>query len=255
MILDQLVEPCRFLLKDFPEAQACRDYLDNRLKSDTQELFQFGYFPNMSKLRALTQLIDEDLLRKKGLLYSSTIEDALFPRKRLWNYFEDHPLIMPYRDPYGRTVGLIGRTLLPEQEMKEKKVVKYKNTEFKKGNYVFGLYENKQAILEQNCVYVVEGQFDVMKAVEIGLRNIVAIGGSNLSLYQFSVISRYTNNIFLLLDNDEAGVKGRKRIADKFGRLANIHDFYLPEGHKDIDEYIIKTGIDNYTDISFAIKG
>jgi len=254
MILNQLVDPCRYLLKNFPEAEDCRTYLNSRLKEETQELFKFGYWPNMTNMQALTQLVDEELLRKKGLLSYRMIEDTLFPRRVPWNYFEDHPLIMPFRDPYGRTVGLIGRTLLPEKEMKEKRIVKYKNTEFKKGNYVFGLYENKQHILDQGYVYVVEGQFDVMKAMEIGLKNIVAIGGSSLSLYQFSVIARYTNNITLLLDNDEAGEKGRKRIADKFGKLANIRDLYIPQGYKDIDEYIIKNGIDNYTEIPFAVK-
>jgi DNA primase len=113
------------------------------------------------------------------------------------------------------------------------------------------LYENKQHIIDQNCVYVVEGQFDVIKAVEKGFKNIVALGTSNMNSYQFSVISRYTDNIFLLLDNDEAGEKGRKSAISKFGKLANIQNFYLPESYKDIDEYFTKSNDDA---VSFVVK-
>ena len=78
---------------------------------------------------------------------------------------------MPFRDPYGKVAALVGRSLLSEKERTEKKLPKYKNTKpFLKGHNVFGLYENKQTILDKNSVYVVEGQFDVIKAVEKGLK-------------------------------------------------------------------------------------
>lgn len=99
-----------------------------------------------------------------------------------------------------------------------------------------------------------EGQFDVIKAVEKGFKNIVALGNSNMTAYQFSVISRYSNNLFLLLDNDEAGQKGRKRIISKFGQLANIRNFYIPDDYKDIDEYITKGEISDYAEMSFLVK-
>jgi DNA primase len=72
--------------------------------------------------------------------------------------------------------------------------------------------------------------------------------------YQFSVISRYSNNIFLLLDNDEAGEKGRKLIISKFGEKANIRNFYVPDEYKDIDEYITKAQISDYAELSFVVK-
>jgi DNA primase len=155
-------------------------------------------------------------------------------------------------------VAIVGRTMLPEAEYKAKKISKYKNTAesslFIKGNNLFGLYENKQAILDLRRVYIVEGQFDVIKASEIGFNNVVALGNNNMTSYQFSVISRYSNNIFLLLDNDEAGQKGRKRIINKFGQFANIRNFYLPDGFKDIDEYITNGKISNHSEMSFVIK-
>lgn len=255
-MLDKIVESCRYLLNNFPEAQDCKEYLDSRLVLESQERFAFGYFPGMKNLRALTDMVGEDTLCKEKLLYYKVIEDSLCPRSIPMCYFEHHPLIMPFRNVYGEVVALVGRTMMPELEWKALKIPKYKNTSetnaFKKGNLLFGLYENKQSIIEKDCVYIVEGQFDVIKAVEKGFTNIVALGNSHMTSYQFSVISRYTDNIFLLLDNDEAGEKGRKRIVEKFGKLANIQNFYLPESYKDIDEYFTKTGDES---VSFDIKG
>lgn len=252
MSYDKIVESCRYLLENFPGAQASKSYLDSRLDSATQEKWGFGYFPNTANLSVLIDLVGEETLTKLDLLSSGTIEDSLSPRRVLKNFFEDHPLIMPQRDTYGKVVALIGRTLLPESIRQAKGLIKYKNTSFKKGNYLFGLYENKQAILEQGFVFVVEGQLDVIKANEVGLKNVVGLGTSSMSAYQFSVISRYSNNIRLLLDNDEPGQKGRKRIVSKFGHMANIHDFYIPDVYKDIDEYITKGRISDYTDLSFS---
>jgi len=237
-MLCDIVHSCRFLLNHFPEAQVCREYLNSRLNYDSQELFRFGYFPAVNHLQALTDLVGEDALHKTKLLYHKNIADALSPRSVNISYFEHYPLVLPFRNAYGQIIALVGRTLLSENERKSLKLSKYKNTIFRKGNVVFGLYENKDAILEKNCVYIVEGQFDVIKAVERGFRNIVALGSANMTSYQFSVISRYTNNMFLLLDNDEAGEKGRKRAMDRFGSLANICNSYLPSEYKDIDEYL-----------------
>jgi len=252
-MLEKIIEACRYLLKHYPGARESKSYLDSRLNEDSQELFQFGYFPGVQDLSVLTDLVGEDTLREHGLFYTRVIEDSLFPRKIPTCYFQEYPLVMPYRDPYGKVVGIVGRNLLSDEERKKTKLSKYKNTKFEKGNAVFGLYENKQSILDNGYVYVVEGQFDLIKASEIGFRNIVAVGSKNLTLYQFSVISRYSNDIRLLLDSD-VSEKERKRIIQKFGQYANIQDFYLPDEYKDIDEYITKTKVSDYTEIPFAIR-
>lgn len=253
-MLEKIVESCRFLLNNYPGARSSKSYLDSRLKEESQETFQFGYFPGVQNVSVLADLVGEELLHKERLLFEKEIEDALFPRKVPSCYFEDYPLVMPFRDSYGRVAGLIGRTVLSEKEQKEQGISKYKNTKFEKGNLLFGLYENKQHILDRGFVYIVEGQIDVIKAYEIGLRNIVALGNASMTAYQFSVISRYSNNLFLLLDNDGAGQNGRKQIISKYGHMANIRNFYLPDDFKDIDEYITKGGISDHGDLSFVVK-
>jgi DNA primase catalytic core len=251
-MFSEVITYCTNLLNSFPAASSCRDYLDSRLNKESQEKFEFGYFPNVKNIDVLIDVVGKDFLIKKELIYFRDIEDALFPRTLMFSTFENHPLIMPYKDSYGKIVAIVGRTLLSDEEREAKKISKYKNTKFTKGNYLFGLYENKKAIIEQDSVFIVEGQMDVIKAAECGLKNIVALGNANMTPYQFSVISRYTNNIFLLLDADEAGEKGRKAIMNRFSNYANIRNFYLPAGFKDVDEYYRLNGPEP---IPFLIKG
>lgn len=249
--LNSIVDSCRFLLKNFPEAQECREYLDSRLNKDSQELFQFGYFPKINDLSALTSLVGEDALKETKLFYTKDIEDSFCPRSINFSFFDNYPLIMPYKNAYGEIVALVGRTISSELERKKTGIPKYKNTVFKKSSFLFGLNESKKNIIEQDLVYIVEGQFDVIKAIEAGFKNIVALGSSNMTHYQFSIICRYTNNIFLLLDNDEAGDKGRKRIVEFFGKYANIRNFYLPDPYNDIDEFLSNNTFEN---LSFVVK-
>ena len=250
-MLDKIVETCQYLLTNFSEAKECQEYLDARINKDSQQLFQFGYFPNLANIEALTSIVGEESLIDNSLLFFKEIEDSLFPRKIKFSFFEDYPLVMPYKDAYGNTIALVARSLLSEQERKNRKIPKYMNTNFSKSKHLFGLYENKKSILEEGCVFIVEGQFDTVKATECGFKNIVSLGSAGMSPYQFALITRYTNNICLLLDNDEAGEKGRQKIIEKFSNFANINNFYLPEPYKDIDEFLSQN---SYESLSLTMK-
>jgi len=247
-MLHKIMEACRFLLQNYSEAEDCRNYLNSRINPQSQELFQFGYFPNLNNIDSLISLVGEDALIEHNLLITRDIEDSLFPRKVKFSFFEDYPLVMPYKDVYGKVVALVGRSLLSDSE---RKVAKYKNTPFQKSKHLFGLHHNKQDIVEKGCVFIVEGQFDTIKAVESGFTNIVSLGGADMSVSQFGLITRYSNNLCLLLDSDEAGNKGRKKIKDKYGKFANINNFYLPAPYKDIDEFLSQN---TYDSLSFTIK-
>lgn len=249
--LDDIVSSCRYLLNNSPEAQEYLSYLNTRLSPEMQEEFGFGYFPGAKNLSLLTAFVGEDKLKEIKLLDEYTMRDSVSARLLYHCFFESHPLILPYKDVYGNIIALVGRTLLNDDERKYVQIPKYKNTVFPKGNHLFGLYEAKQSILEKDSVYVVEGQFDVIKAREKGIYNIVALGNSNITAYQLSLICRYTKNIFLLLDNDAAGEKGRSNAIKKFGQLANLCSIYLPLGYKDIDEYLKDHDSDSLT---FVVK-
>ena len=237
-MFEKIVETCKYLLNNFSEASECRSYLDSRLTKESQDIFDFGYYPPQKYLSVLTSIISEDELQNLNLLFSRKIEDSMSSRTMITSYFAEHSLVMPFKDAYGKHVAMVARTLMPEKERQEKNLIKYKNTTpFKKGNHLFGLYENAEEILKENCVYIVEGQFDVIKARENNVKNVVALGNSYMTPSQFALILRYTDNLFLLLDNDEAGKKGRDSINEKFGNHASIQNVYLPIHYKDVDEY------------------
>jgi DNA primase catalytic core len=220
------------------EAETTRNYLDGRLNMETQDLFGFGYFSNANQLSLLTSHIAEDILLEEKLMYRRDMTDAQSARSVPVLFFENHPIIIPYRNVYGKAIALVGRSLLNDKEREAAGISKYKNTVFKKSQHLFGLYEAKTAILDSGFVYVVEGQFDVIKAFEKGIKNIVAVGNSNLSGYQVGLLCRYTQNIVLLFDNDEAGQIGSGRAIYKFSKHANILNKVLPTGYKDIDDYL-----------------
>lgn len=251
MNLEKVCKETRYLLQSFPEASRCQEYLNSRIDLKTQEVFEFGYFPNSEKLNILIELIGYENLEELGLCYQKHISDNIGNREINFSFFDNHPVVMPFKNVYGEVIAMIGRSILSDAERADEKIIKYKNTIFPKSKNLFGLYENKNSIIECNRVYVVEGQFDVIKAYERGMRNIVALGSANMSDDQFLLLNRYSNNIFLLLDNDEAGEKGRKRIITKYSNFANIVNSYLPPQYKDIDEFLSSNEV---SDLVFLLK-
>jgi len=237
-MLNEIINACQYLLYNDPDAQETLDYLDNRLNRESQEKFKFGYFPSTKNISLLSSMVGEKYLLDNKLLFHKEINNSSGHSNSYINYFENYSLIMPYHDVYGEPIALAARTLFNEEYRRELKLSKYKNTVFKKRNHLFGLNFAKQEILKQDSVYICEGQFDVIKAHEFGLSNCVALGNSNMTMEQFLLVTRYTDNIFMLLDNDEAGDKGFQRAFDKFKKHCNIQRCRVPSEHHDLDEYI-----------------
>lgn len=252
--MNTITDSCHYLLENYPLAIEARDYINSRLSEESKKLFKCGYFPNAKNINTLISLVGREILEKNQLYYTKNIENSSGSNTATFCFFENYPVIFPFRDVYGKTIALIGRTLYSEDERRIKSLSKYKNTIFNKGDHLFGLYENKEFILKNDFVYIVEGQIDVIKAMEVGLRNVVALSNSNMTDYQFSLICRYTNNIFLLLDNDEAGDSGRKRIINKYNHLCDIKNIYIESKYKDIDEYISNEKIKSHNDIYFILN-
>jgi DNA primase len=233
---EELINLSKNLLLNLSSAEKCRKYLEPRLSKETIDKFDFGYFPNINELSIFIENIEFSKL--ESLIYPKVIEDASGIKKIYLSYFDNYNLLIPFKNAYGLPIALVARTLLSEEERKCKNISKYKNTKFDKGNHLFGLFETKKNILDQDHVYVVEGQFDLLKGIEKGITNIVALGNSMMTNNQFSLLLRYTKNITLILDNDEAGKNGMEKIRNKFGKYANIDYILLPDPYKDIDEFL-----------------
>ena len=235
MELENIVKQCELLLRDFPGAESIRNYLDERISKESQEKFQFGYFPNSKNINSIISLVGEKELFNSGLIENRVLTDYLPVRTVKHSYFENHNLIFPYKDPYGKVIGIGGRITNAKASPAPPK---YLNTSFAKGRVAFGLSEAKASILNKNFVIVVEGQFDCIRMNEVGIHNVVAVGTSAISYYQLAILLRYTDNIVVLFDNDMAGQVGYERAIKKFDKFAKFTKINLPFGYKDIDEYL-----------------
>jgi DNA primase len=238
---DKIIPACSDLLRSYDGATEAREYVNKRLSEETQGKFGFGYIPPSESFEALSSLIGDDVISDSGLMYDNVAANGMY-RKTRTHFFEHHNLIMPYRNCYGGIVAIVGRTIYSEAKMKRTGTCKYKNTKFKKSMHVFGLYEARAAVVKHDCVFVVEGQFDVIKAHDNGIYNVVALGSSSMTMYQLSLLLRYTKNIYLYLDNDEAGRIGSEKILKRFSSYGKMKDKCVPFGYKDLDEYLADAG-------------
>jgi DNA primase len=236
---EALAEYCNSLLKEYPAAKVYKDYIKTRLSDKTIDEYSIGYFPSNYEISILLDKFDENVLIENKILFKSKWDNgsSISVRDKYSLFFSDHRLIIPFRDTYGKIIAFAGRTIISEDERQNIGISKYKNEIFNKSDYLFNLDKAWKNIKNENKVFLVEGQFDCISCVEKNIHNVVSINSSSLSAKQFALILRYTDNIYLLLDNDDSGNKGRELIANKYGKYANIHNVFLPKPYKDVDEF------------------
>lgn len=243
-ILNKIVRSCQHLLFLSDRAKNAREYLDSRLSRSNQLSWGFGYFPTDDELQSLTKFISKEDLEFLNLYYPKFVSGGSAPH----GHFSDHNLVMPFHNVHDEIVAILGRCLISGEERVDAGLQKYKySVGCQKDLYVYGLNKAKDEIIKKDCVICVEGQFDCITLHTLGVKNVVALGWANVSRFQMFQIHRYTNNIILMFDNDEAGKKAKKRIKNRHIESANIETVMPPEGFKDIDEFFR-----NCTDKTYA---
>jgi DNA primase len=237
-LFEEVVEACSYILHHDPVAKEAKSYLDSRIPEEAQKRWGFGYFPADENLGFLRSLVDEKELDAGKLISQRRVSGAIS-----WHgHFHHHNLIMPFRDDHGDIVALLGRSLLSDEQQKELGLQKYKYTlGSSKDLYVFGLDKARDAILKYDCAIGVEGQFDSIALHCEGVENACAFGWAHTTRYQLAQILRYTRNVILMYDNDEAGQKAKVRTKKNFGAHANLKTVSPPKGYKDIEEFLRKT--------------
>jgi DNA primase len=237
-LFKEVQDACRDILKNHSIAQEARIYLNSRMTDDNQEKFNLGYFPDDENLEILFEKVSEKKLKFLNIIYPYHVQNGEYRVYINKSLLSNHNIVMPYVDIYGNIKALVGRSFLCEEDRKEKKIQKYKYTKFNKSLHLFGFYQAKSSILKKNSVIIVEGQIDCITCHEYGINNVVALGGSSLTKRQFQLLNRYTENIYLLLDNDIEGKKSQNKIIKKYSNLANFKSLELPNNYKDIDKYL-----------------
>jgi DNA primase len=201
----------REMLADQGVGARARAYLEGRgIDAATQERFGIGFAPDgWRALRdaAATHGISDELLLEVGLL--STSERASEPYDR----FRDR-IIFPIESVSGRVVAFGGRVPGPVG----KGVPKYLNSPespiYHKGEVLYALGWNRNAIRREKAALVTEGYMDVVALAAAGIDHAVATLGTAMTPEHARLLRRYTDHALLLFDSDEAGLRATFRAAD-----------------------------------------
>ena len=149
-------------------------------------------------------------------------------------------IVIPIFDVNNRVIGFGGRTT--EKEGIPKYINSPESAVFTKRSALFGIDKAKNHISEVNEVFIVEGYFDLIALYQGGIRNVVSTLGTSVTEGQLSRLRNYTENITLMLDGDEAGIKSALRLIGLFSDMdINGNMIVLPAGH-DPDSFIRKEG-------------
>jgi DNA primase len=165
--------------------------------------------------------IPNDILLSTGVL---RIRDG-----RVYDIFAGR-IVIPIRDANGKVVGFGGRTM--EKDALPKYINSPESPVFSKGSSLFGIDKTRKAIAEQGEAFVVEGYFDLITLYMSGFRNVVSTLGTSVTEGQLARLRNYTDNITLMLDGDEAGVRSALRLIGSFCDMdINGNIVMLPPGH------------------------
>lgn len=203
------------VLERHPLGKSALEYLTGRnLKPETIKEFLIGFAPD--KNEALITV-----LKRQGV--NSTVSEMAGRPERFNNR-----IMFPFFDVIGNIVGFSGRAMGDAMP-------KYLNTSdtdlFHKNRYIYGLYQAKQAIRDQNNIILVEGQMDLTLAHQAGTKQTVATSGTALSEEHLRILRRYSDTLLLAYDGDGAGQKATERainMALKFGFEVKV--IVLPDG-------------------------
>lgn len=228
----------RASLQNLPAADHARAYLIKRGVDDlTADLFQIGYAPD--SWDSLT-----NALRSKEVTEAELVEAGLVGKREkgtgVYDRFRNR-LMFPIADVHGNIVGFTGRILTDSKEE-----AKYVNTPetpvYRKSAILYGLDKAKGEIRRQDLAVIVEGNMDVVGSHQFGVTHVVASSGTALTSEQLALIKRFTTNLAIAFDQDNAGNAATLRGLD----LARAQDFNIkvitlpPEAGKDPDDAVRK---------------
>lgn len=196
-------------------------------RDDIIKKFRLGFDLNNRSALASTAVskgYNPDFLVKTGLCYKTERGDLI-------DRFAGR-VIFPWVGISGKTVGFGGRLLDSRTKGVNQKYVNSPDSEiYHKDRELYGIYQAKKAIAKEDRVYMVEGYTDVISMHQCGIENVVANSGTALSTHQIHMLHRFTSNITLLYDGDEAGIHAALRGTDMLlSEGMNLKVLLLPDG-------------------------
>ena len=208
---------------------------------ETIKKFELGYNPKAKDAfskAALKNAYDKQVLVSSGLSLINESSGQIVDR------FKERTMF-PIQSYSGRTLGFGGRAF------SEKAKAKYLNSPetliYHKSKVLYGLNFAKHAIGKEGLCYIVEGYTDVISMHQNGIENVVSASGTALTLEQIKLINRLAQNVVLLFDGDNAGIKATyKSINMILKEGMNVKIAAFPEGD-DPDSFAKKLSNEDFT--------
>ena len=203
------------------------------------EKFKIGYNPSErdSLAKALIQnQFNPELFARTGLVVE---------RDGGWQDNYRDRIIFPIHNTTGKIIGF-GARQIAKNDRSPKYINTPENEIYVKSRILYGSYFARTAIDKANECLLVEGYTDVVSLHQAGIENVVASGGTSLTIDQLRLVKKYTQNLTIIYDGDAAGVKAALRGLDMaLEEGLNVQLVLIPD-NEDPDSYVNKVGPDAF---------
>jgi len=223
-------------------------YLHHRgFRQEVIEKFQLGY--NLEEKDDLTQHLIQnqfslEYAHKAGLV--SVRNETNYDNYR-------GRIIFPIHNLSGKILGF-GARVIKSNDKAPKYINTPENEIYVKSKILYGTYFARQAINKYDGCLLVEGYTDVVSLHQAGIENVVASGGTSLTIDQLRLIRKHTNNLTIIYDGDSAGVKAALRGLDMaLEEGLNVKLVLIPD-NEDPDSYVKKIGATPFIEFIQANK-
>ena len=241
-----------FFAKQYWETEAgesiAQSYMQHRgFLKPIVEKFKIGYNPSDkdSLAKALLQnQFNPELFAKTGLVVERNGE---------WQDNYRDRIIFPIHNTTGKIIGF-GARQIAKNDKSPKYINSPENDIYVKSKILYGSYFARTAIDKLNECLLVEGYTDVVSLHQAGIENVVASGGTSLTIDQLRLIKKYTQNLTIIYDGDAAGVKAALRGLDMaLEEGLNVQLVLIPD-KEDPDSYVNKVGPDAFREFVQSAK-
>lgn len=207
-------------------------YLKERgLTENTIHEFRLGYAPD--GWRNILQFLTSRGYQVKDILKTGLIIQKDEKSENVDNFYDRFRdrIMFPIANPLGKVVGYSAR-VAPGGDETQAKYINTPETEiYNKSSILYGIDKAKMITKEKDWILLVEGNMDVVASNQAQIKNVVAVSGTALTLEQLNIIKRYTKNIKMFFDMDEAGQKAAKRSAQlAFEKELNVSIVAISSG-------------------------
>lgn len=227
----------RLFVRELSLNSAVNNYLfvERRFSRAAIAEFQIGLAPSMQKIVEFVDMnsLNRDYLFELGIAFN---DNEGYTYGRL-----ERRVTFPITDISGNIIAFSGRLWAIDHPGQ-----KYVNTStskiFRKSLALYGISNALSAVKKRDFVFLVEGNFDVIRMYESGIKNVVAPCGTAVTQEQLFLLTYLTRRVVTCFDGDLAGRAAATRISNLIKDLPVQHTtLSLPDG-EDPDSYIHKYG-------------